>query len=1091
MIIDYLKKIAKTTAQGDAREESYYSHLSEFLYEFANSTGKTHIQITTLPKKTEAGNPDFRIWDGRQHIVGYIESKKPGENLDEIENSEQLKRYRSTFPNLILTDFYEFRLYRNGIPVDKVFMARSFIARKLQTVPPVENEEKFLTLLEKFFAFSLPKVFTAENLAIELAKRTGFLRDEVVAKELEEEEKGKGKIFGFYTAFKQYLVSNLSQKDFADIYSQTITYGLFAARTRANSDFNRKIAYDLIPQTIGILKDVFNFISLGKLSPQMEVIIDDIAEVLHVADVNKILDEFYKKGKGEDPIVHFYETFLNIYDPATREKRGVYYTPEPVVKYIVRSVHELLKTHFDLMDGLASKEVTLLDPAAGTLTFPAEAIKLAVKEFTEKFGDAGKNNFIRNQILKNFYAFELMMAPYAIGHIKISFLLEELGYQMQDEDRFKLYLTNTLDLEDLQETEIPGLESLSDESHLASKVKKNEPILVIVGNPPYSGHSANKSDIIKHFKKGEEYVHDYKWDDLKQTTVPVYSKVQKVDSKTGYSSIEQKTFIGEIIQEYFFSDGEPLGEKNPKWLQDDYVKFLRFAQWKIHSAGQGIVGMITNHSYLDNPTFRGMRQSLINTFNEIYIIDLHGNSLKKEVCPDGSKDENVFDIMQGVSIVLMVKKKNAKGCKVYQRDIFGLREQKYDWLEKREFKVKDYGVLKPKTPWYFLIKRDTKDIEYYNNWLKVNDIFPVNSVGIVTARDDLTIKWSASELFDTIKVFSKMDIDLARLGYKLGNDARDWKISLAQKDLLESGLAPENVRTILYRPFDIRFTYYTGNSRGFHCMPRGDVMQHMLKENMGLIVGKQMDKSGIQPVFITNSLVDAHSITSAISITYLFPLYLYPSEKQKKKSFANLMLFEPKTKYGDTDKKANINIKVFEKLTDAYKKVPTPEQILYYVYAVLYSNIYREKYSEFLKIDFPRIPFTKSYTFFQQLAELGKELTELHLLKHKSLNRPIVRYWGKGGNDKIEKLHYDEEQKAVYINDVRYFENITPDVWNYQIGGYKVMEKYLKDRKGRQMDDPGHYCRMATSISLTIDLQSKIDKLFPKAEKDVILEGKE
>ena len=491
MLKEFLTKIAGTTAQGDAREESYYGHFSNFLESYAEETGKKHIQITTLPKKTEAGNPDFRVWDGRQKVVGYIEAKKPGENLDIIEDSEQLKRYRSTFPNLILTDFYEYRLYRNGDLLDKVFIGRQFIAKKLKTVPPVENEEKFLTLLEKFFSFSLPKVFTAENLAVELAKRTGFLRDEVVVKELEEQEQGKGAIFGFYTAFKQYLVSDLSQKDFADIYSQTITYGLFAARTKANGEFNRRLAYDLIPHTIGILRDVFSFISLGKLPQQMEVIIDDIAEVLYAADVNKILDEYYRKGKGEDPIVHFYETFLNIYDPNTREKRGVYYTPEPVVKYIVRAIHDLLKTHFDLPDGLASKELTLLDPAGGTLTFPAEAIKLAVEEFVGKYGDAGKTKLIKNQILKNFYAFELMMAPYAIGHIKISFLLEELGYTMQEDDRFKLYLTNTLDMEDLKQTEIPGLESLSDENHLAGQIKQKEPILVILGNPPYSANSAN------------------------------------------------------------------------------------------------------------------------------------------------------------------------------------------------------------------------------------------------------------------------------------------------------------------------------------------------------------------------------------------------------------------------------------------------------------------------------------------------------------------------------------------------------------------------------------------------------------------------
>jgi predicted helicase len=1045
----YLKDIAKTTAQGDAREESYYRHFSNFLDEFSKSIGKTKTQITTLPKKTDAGNPDFRIWDGKQHIVGYIEAKKPGENLDVIETTNQLKRYRSTFPNLILTDFYEFRLYRNGQLIDKASIGRPFVAKKLKEIPPLENEEKFNTLLEKFFAFTFPKVFTAESLAVELAKRTGFLRDEVIAEELKEEEQGKGTIYGFYTAFKNYLVADLTQHDFADIYSQTITYGLFAARTRANGAFTRKAAYDLIPQTIGILRDVFHFISLGKLPVQMEVIVDDIAEVLQAADVNKILDEYYHKGKGEDPIVHFYETFLNIYDPATREKRGVYYTPEPVVKYIVRSIHDLLKTHFDLQDGLASKEVTLLDPAGGTLTFPAEAIKLAVEEFTGKYGNAGKKNFIRNQVLKNFYAFELMMAPYAIGHIKISFLLEELGYKMQDDDRFKLYLTNTLDMEDLQQTEIPGLGSLSEESHLAGKVKQKEPILVILGNPPYSGHSANSNEWTEKLLK------------------------ENIDG----------------AQSYYEVDGEPLGEKNPKWLQDDYVKFLRFDQWKISKAGEGIVGMITNHSYLDNPTFRGMRQSLLKSFNEIYIIDLHGNTKKKETAPDGSKDENVFDIQQGVAIAIMVKKKNGKGCKVYHHDIFGLREDKYKWLEKMAFKKKDYEILNPETPWYFLIRRNTKEIEHYDEWISVNNIFPIYNTGIVTKRDNLAISLDPSSLLSRIKMFANKQLSDQAVAETFNIPIRDkdkWDLKKAREAIQKENDIRGYIHTISYRPFDIRFIFYHDI---IVARTVSSVMQHMIKGNIGLTIGRQGQVVGLEHkwnlAFITEDIVDLNLFYRGGEL--LFPLYLYPTEEKKKKSAQALLMFEPETEYGKKGKKPNIAPKVFEQLEKAYKKKPTPEQILYYCYAVLYSNIYREKYAEFLKIDFPRIPFTSDYNSFQQLAKLGEELAELHLLKHKSLNHPTTKYFGKGDSDKIEKPVYDEDVKRVFINESRYFDNISPEVWNYQIGGYQPMEKYLKDRKGRQMDDPAHYCKMAAAISKTIELQKEIDKHFTKAEEKVIV----
>ncbi len=501
----YLKKMLEIAKTGDAREESYYSTLEDLLETYVDSIEKRKFHITTLPKKTEAGNPDFRIWDGKQHIVGYIEAKAPTvEHLDQIETTDQLKRYLHIFPNLILTNFFEFRLYRNGTLIDKVSIARPFLLHKLKITPLVENESNFLKLLEKFFSFSLPKVYDAKALAIELAKRTRFLKDEVVIQELKKEESlGKGFISGFYEAFRQYLIRGLSREEFADLYSQTITYGLFAARTRSENGFNRKLAYDNIPRTIGILRDVFKFISLEDLPQQMEWIIDDISEVLAVTDVRNILTQYFHEGKGKDPVVHFYETFLAEYDPKTREKRGVYYTPEPVVSYIVRSLHNILKEYFDRADGFANATVTVLDPAARTLTFLAEASKLAVEEFISKYGEGGKENLVREQILKNFYAFELMMAPYAVGHLKMSFLLEELGYKLKKDDRFKLYLTNTLEMEELAQTELPGMVSLSEESRSAGRVKKEQPILVILGNPPYSGMSANKGKWIDDLlKKG-------------------------------------------------------------------------------------------------------------------------------------------------------------------------------------------------------------------------------------------------------------------------------------------------------------------------------------------------------------------------------------------------------------------------------------------------------------------------------------------------------------------------------------------------------------------------------------------------------------
>ncbi|MCF6270130.1 MAG: N-6 DNA methylase [Melioribacteraceae bacterium] len=1032
MTKEYLLNIFKTYQKGDAREESYYNSLADFISAFSELKRNKKIDITILPKKTEAGNPDFRIWDGRQKVIGYIEAKNIGVDLDRIEETEQLERYLSTFPNIILTNYTEFRLYRNGEMIEKISIARPYVIQKLSTVPPLENESELFNLLEKFLSFSLPKTYTAKSLAVELAKRTKFLKDEVVSEEL---KNGTNSILGFYEAFKEFLIAGISKNEFADIYSQTITYGLFAARLRANSEFNRKLAYSFIPKSIGILRDVFKFISLEDLPSQMEIIIDDIADVLSAADVKKILNQYYNEGKGNDPVLHFYETFLSVYDPSTREKRGVYYTPEPVVSFIARSLHEILKDKFDIADGLAAKDVRLLDPAGGTLSFLAKAIEVAVEEFQSKYGKGATKTFLKDRILQNYFAFELMMAPYAIGHMKISFLMEELGYKMEDGERVKYYLTNTLDMKELEESRFPGMSSLSHESHEAGKVKKDVPILVVLGNPPYSGHSSNTGE-----------------------------------------------WISKEIKEYYKVDGKPLGEKNPKWLQDDYVKFIRFAQWKIDQAGEGVLGFITNHSYLDNPTFRGMRQSLMNSFDEIYILDLHGNSLKKEKAPDGSKDENVFDIQQGVAIAFFIKHKNGKRKTIFHNEIFGLRETKYDWLNKHSIKNTKWNKLKPKSEFYLFIPQNIKLQSKYQKFIKITDIFPINSVGIVTARDKLTIGWTKEEIWNRVQNFTRLEKELARETYQLGKDVRDWKVEFAQQDLINSGVDKNNLTKILYRPFDVRYTYYTGKSRGFHCMPRGDVMQHMLEENIGLIISRQVDKSGILPIFIADTILDAHSITSAVSISYILPLYIYNKPNRNEAVLSQFIMFEPEVEY--KAKVPNISSELLEKLKKSFKKVVTPEEIFYYIYAILYSNIYRKKYAEFLKIDFPRIPFTKNYELFLSLGELGQQLADLHLLESKALDKTNVKF-PIGGSNKVEKPIYKE--KKVWINENQYFNGITEEVWNYQIGGYQVCEKWLKDRKGRilLLEEIETYSKIVTSISKTIELQKEIDEQFQIVEDTI------
>jgi len=1048
LLEQYLKNLTYIARRGDAREESYYKHLDDLIKQYAEIQKIKNVDVTILPKKTEAGNPDFRIWDGKNHITGYIEAKDPSiTNLDYIEVTEQLERYLSTFPNVILTNFYEFRLYRDGQRITQVMIGRQFIAKKLQTVPPIENIDKFKELFDLFFSFSLPKVQTARSLAIELAKRTRFLRDEVIAVEMEENDsKGHKQIIGFFEAFKKYLIGTITEKQFADLYAQTITYGLFAARTRADGEFNRRLAFDYIPHTIGILRDVFRFISLEEPPKSFQIIVEDIAEILHVADTNNILHEYHRTGKGRDPIIHFYETFLATYDPEIRERRGVYYTPETVVGYIVRSIHSILKTHFGLADGLASEEVKLLDPAGGTLTFIAEAIRLAANEFKEKYGEGGLHRWISKHILADFYAFELMMAPYAIGHLKMGFVFDELGYKMADDERFKLYLTNTLEMEEIEQVAIPGLSSLSEESHLAGKVKKEQPLLVILGNPPYSGISANINEWTERLLK----------EDIDGT------------------------------QSYYKVDDQPLGEKNPKWLQDDYVKFLRFAQWKIQTSGYGIVGMITNHSYLDNPTFRGMRQSLMKTFDEIYILDLHGNSLKKETTPEGGKDENVFDIRQGVAIALFVRNKQPKETQVFHTDLFGLRENKYDWLDKNEFSKENYNRIEPQSPYYFLVKRDTEKIKQYLDWKKITEIFPANSVGIVTSRDQFVISFNKRELKNRILQFKNLSQpdEIIAQAFNL-KDKLNWKIEDARKNVTNISDLDINIKEILYRPFDRRYIFY---HQAVIERMRHEVMCHMLEDNLGLTIGRAGHVVGLEHlwnlVFISDNIIDFNLYYRGGEL--LFPLYIYPNKEKSnpKSGTAMTIIFEPGKSY--QSRKPNIDETFYDKLKTTYKRKPTPEDILYYIYGVFYSNIYRETYAEFLKIDFPRVPFTTNYDLFKKLGEYGKYLSDLHLLKSPVLDPPVSKYQGSGDNDRIKKITYKENEQRIYINKDKYFEGITPEVWNYHIGGYQVLHKYLKDRKGRIMDDAPRYCRIVTALRKTIEIQGKIDKIYPEIEKELV-----
>ena len=1018
MLKNYLSEIAQTTIQGDAREESYYPHLSNLVKAFSDSVGKNKTHITILPKKTEAGNPDFRIWDGQQNIVGYIEAKVPGADLNKIESSEQLKRYRDTFPNVILTDFYEFRLYRDGKFVEKTFIGRPFIANKLKTHPPVENENEFKSLLDKFFSFSLPKVFSAETLAIELAKRTRFLKEEVIHQELEDEENNSNQVLGFYDAFQKYLIAGLTKEDFADLYAQTIAYGLFAARTRTDGTFSRRLAYNFIPPTIGILKDVFQFISLGSLPQQMEVIIDDIAAVLNAADISNILQDYYKKGKGQDPIIHFYETFLNKYDKSTQEKRGVYYTPEPVVDYIVHSVNGILKSEFNKEDGFANTDVTVLDPAGGTLTFLAQTAKFAIEDFTEKYGEGHRENFIKEHILKNFYAFELMMAPYAIAHLKMSFLLDEYGYKMKDTDRFKLYLTNTLEIEDLEQTRIPGMASLSEESKQASLVKRKQPILAIMGNPPYSIASYNNSVFIDgNGKKGKDEI---------KGLMDLYKE-------------------------------DVRDEKLITVLHDDYAKFIRFCHWKIDEVGEGVMGLITKNTYLNTSAFKGLRKKILQSFDKVYVFNLHGKLYEK--APNGGKDQNVFDIRVGTAILICVKngKKKANELAMLNfAELYGDRESKYKYLAANRVSTTNFEQLVIDPEYFFFEKKTFNETELYNSFFKFENIFISSNSGVKTGRDHFITDRNKTTLKSRLQSFlnSTLPLDLLKETYVL-DDASSFNLKKA-KDKFKS-IDDSLIIDYCSKPFENKFIYY----EGIFVDRLGDkVNGNLLNKNEAIILKKRNADSIYNSVFITKNVADLNFLGGQ---SYVFPIWIYEGGGE---------LF-------GASKKSNLKPEFETMLEKCYKKKDLTEDIFYYIYAVLYCPKYRESFAEQLQIDYPKIPFTNDYKLFKAISEIGKSLSELHLLTSKELSKPLIKFNGKG-NNKVTEIDFNEAEEKLLINPTQYFTGITKEMWEWEVGKNKPIQRWIKNPKDKELglNETIEFGKICSAIKLTFDKQKEVDKQY-------------
>lgn len=1074
----YIQAVAAAYAAGNATEHTYRPALQAFIQPLAPG-----VTATNEPKRVACGAPDYVI-QRKGLTLGYIEAKDIGISLDEIEKSEQLGRYRHALGNLILTDYLEFRWFVDG---EKRASVRLAHLEKGKVLLDAEGSERAVRILQEFLDHAPAPISSPEVLARHMARLTDMIRDIIVA--AFKSGKQSYNLLELRKFFNKTLLPGLELEartsEFADMYAQTIAYGLFAARCNhdvAKGRFSRFGAASEIPKTNPLLRSLFESVTGTTLDDEpFAGFVDDLVQLLATADIDAVLRDFGKRTRLTDPVVHFYETFLAEYDPKLREKRGVYYTPSPVVSYIVRSVDKILKQSFDLPDGLAdtSKVVNLmnekdevrdtvprvliLDPACGTGTFLYAVVDHIRRSLRERSQGGMWTGYVREKLLPRIFGFELLMASYAVAHFKLGLQLagkdlppeeQELwAYNFQGDERLNVFLTNTLEqAEERMIASLPGMyQSFTRESLEARKVKLDMPIMVILGNPPYSGHSANASK-------------------------------KKVGKKMVL------TFIGQLIETYKQVDGKPLGEANLKWIHDDYVKFIRWAQWRIEKTGSGVVGFVTNHSYLDNPTFRGMRQSLMNTFSEIRILDLHGNSKKKETAPDGSPDKNVFDIQQGVAVVLLTKRLGHEGpARVFHADLRGERQPKYEWLDAHDLDSTDWVELAPQAPSYWFVPwNDDLGSEYGAFW-KMPDIYLINSVGIVTARDKLCVGWTEEEVWDRVQDFAALPPETARKKYELGDDARDWQVKLAQADVKASGPDKKNLATILYRPFDVRKTYYTGKTKGFICMPRREVMQHINRyENVGFSIPRGTEVQGTWGhVFCSRHMIQHHTV-SLKEVNYFFIVYLAKNslspdfrkqlgwDKDVDGRIPNLspaFVDEMKTALGFTFVTTG---------TGDIQSTFGPEDVFHYIYAVFHCPGYRVRYAQFLKADFPRVPLTSNVALFRTLCGLGKELATLHLLE--STARPATGY-PKPGTDTVDKGFpvYNAANQFVRINAHQYFAGVPSEVWEFQVGGYQVAEKWLKDRRGRKLEyaDIETYQKIIHALSETIRLMGKIDAAIP------------
>lgn len=1021
----YIQSIASKFSYEETSEMGYradFENLLKTLFESINITRFDHDA-----KAINGNKPDFVVRKNNIPLL-YIEVKDIGIQLDKIEKSEQMSRYFG-YSNLVLTDYCEFRFYRNGLPYCEPIKIAT-VDKLSRTVTSKEDNFSYLqkTLLD-FVESQKEPIKSGKHLAKIMGGKALRIRDNLRLF-LNQKSETNIEIEKVYEAIKRMLVHDLTPDNFTDMYAQTLVYGLFVARyyDETLSTFTRQEARDLIPNTNPFLRHFFDHIAGPNFDKRLEYIVDELCEVFTHANIQELMKEYFKEDlwggihSGPDPVIHFYEDFLKEYDPELRKKMGAYYTPKPVVHFIVYSIDSILKKFFGLPSGLADTQkladnthrVQILDPATGTGTFIGAIIGAIYGNFQSGSQQGRWPSYVHNDLLPRVHGFELMMAPYTIAHLKLAMAFRQTGFKYFNR-RLGIYLTNTLETGIDQPalfTTFGLADSIAEESKEASLIKTKTPIMVVIGNPPYSVSSPNKG----------------KW-------------------------------ITELIKDYKIG----LNERNIQPLSDDYIKFLRYAEHFVEKSKYGIVAMITNNSFIDGITHRQMRKHLLETFENIYILNLHGNSKKKETTPDGKKDENVFDIQQGVSINIFIRRAERKvGLgEVAYADLYGKREEKFKVLNDNLVQDIRWQKVNYSAPYYFFVPKNLESKEEYDKGFKLNDLFNISGSGIKFRKDNLLVKchFDSNSVEQMLQDFQSIDENSFHYKYNF-KDTEDWKLK-DKKQFFRLG-DTQNIKPVSYRPFDTRYTYYPLTEIS-NIIPRGDarkpIMKNLLLPNIALAVCRQLSTFDFQHIFCTRNIADMCFLSSQTKeAAYLFPLFTYDNNGIKT---------------------SNLNSEIAGKFM-AIVSGTDEEQIFNYVYSVLHSTTYRRKYNEFLKIEFPRIPYPKDQKSFKKIAELGSQLRQIHLLESPVVDNFITTY-PIAGNDTVEITPIYKDS-CVYINTTQYFGNIPEKAWGFYIGGYQPAQKWLKDRKGHTLtsDDLEHYQKIIVALNETLKVMEKIEEVWEK-----------